>query len=288
MQKRSVINSPGITEFKRKKYIALKKRIIIFIVLFVVFFIALCFVSNIKKINIDGINITGNVVIDAKSIEEVIEKDLNGKYLGIFPKTNALIYPRKEILKDLSQKYKRLKNISIDIVNFKTLNINVREYEGKYLWCGGVTPELNSNSNQKCYFMDNSGYIFDEAPFFSGEIYFKLYGFLNNENPRGSYYFHDLFPKIMKFKNSLEQMGLKPSFVWVNNQDETIVGLSKLGVTPINPQILLKNNSDYEKMAENLQSAIETEPLKIKLVKDYAKLLYIDLRYGNKVYYKFQ
>jgi len=52
----------------------------------------------------------------------------------------------------------------VDIEKVKNLEINVQEREGKYIWCGENIEAVNSNP---CYFMDQSGYIFDESPYFS-------------------------------------------------------------------------------------------------------------------------
>ena len=46
-------------------------------------------------------------------------------------------------------------------------------------------------------------------------------------------------------------------------------------------------DSDFEKLAENLQAALMTEPLQSDFKNKFSSLLYIDLRFGNKVYYKF-
>jgi hypothetical protein len=54
------------------------------------------------------------------------------------------------------------------------------------------------------------------------------------------------------------------------------------------PKIIFKIDSDYQKIAENLQAALSTEPLHSDLQKKLALLLYLDLRFGNKVYYKFK
>jgi len=289
MQKRSVINSPGVTELRRKKNKALKTKVILCSVVFLVFVIGVCWASRTKEMKINRINISGNVIIDTKSIDNIVKENLNGHYLWIFPRANFLIFPKNKILNELSSKYKRLSNISMNVINFNTLNITVSEYDGKYLWCGVATPELTSSSSPKCYFIDSNGYIFDEAPFFSGEVYFKFYGQVNNaDNPAGTYFYPDIFVKLVQLKNSLEGMDLKPTYILINDQKEIRVGLSTLGIASTNPVIIFKLDSDYEKLAENLNAAITTEPLQTELQKNYAKLMYIDLRYGNKVYYKFQ
>ena len=52
-------------------------------------------------------------------------------------------------------------------------------------------------------------------------------------------------------------------------------------------QIKLPLTSDMNKIWSNILSAIDTEPLKSKLVKEGDALEYLDARFGNKVFYKF-
>jgi hypothetical protein len=51
--------------------------------------------------------------------------------------------------------------------------------------------------------------------------------------------------------------------------------------------VKFSSTSDSNKVWSNLVSAIDTEPLKGKLEKHKADLLYLDVRFGNKVFYKF-
>jgi hypothetical protein len=51
--------------------------------------------------------------------------------------------------------------------------------------------------------------------------------------------------------------------------------------------IKFSSASDSDKVWSNLVSAIDTEPLKGKLEKNKTDLLYLDIRFGNKVFYKF-
>ena len=55
----------------------------------------------------------------------------------------------------------------------------------------------------------------------------------------------------------------------------------------IGPKIIFKKDADLQNIAENLQAALNIEPLKSKFKNKYSLLLYIDLRFGNKVYDKF-
>jgi hypothetical protein len=93
--------------------------------------------------------------------------------------------------------------------------------------------------------------------------------------------------KIVEFKNAIEKIGLKPTAFWWD-ESKKIGNFSLLGEPGSSPYIVFNMDSDYQKLAENLQAAISVEPLKGELKTKISSLLYLDLRFGNKVYYKFQ
>jgi len=250
--------------------------------------VGLSFATRINKLNIDKVIVEGNKVVENKDLEQQIKNDLAGRYLWLFPKTNFLIYPKIKIRNDLTSKFKRVKRVSFNVENFKTLRVSIEEYEGKYLWCGKVIPVLNNNIGQECYFMDKAGYIFDAAPYFSGQVYFKFYGGMNSEkeNPSGNYFAPEYFGRIITLKDNMEKMNLKPTAFWFESQDE--VDISLAGEPSMSPRIIFKVDSDYQKLGENLQAAISTEPLQTELKNKFYLLQYIDLRFGNKVYYRFK
>ena len=291
MAKHHTINSPRLNQIRRKRHRAFRKRVILYFGLILILIIGISFISRIQKININKIEISGNKVIDSAAIEQVVQEKISGKYFWLYPKTNFLFYPKYSIKKDLQNNFKRLKSLSISVKNFQTLEVNVSEYEGEYLWCGTSTSFVSSidMKEKKCYFLDSRGYAFDESPYFSGGIYFKFYGNnfnndLQDNNPIGSYFLPDNFEKIITFKGYLENMNFKPSAFW---QDENADGNFLISKDLSGPKIIFKTDSDYEKIAENLESAISTEPLISNLKNKFSSLLYIDLRFGNKVYYKF-
>ncbi len=290
MKNKSVLNSPRTIEIKNRKRKILQKKIIIFSVIFLVSFIGLSFLSKWSELNITKFEYTGNKIVDSSDIEKIVLENISGRYVWLFPKTNFALYPKGNIRKDLVEKFKRFKEININLKDLNTLEINVVEREGEYMWCGDLLPEdLSQIEGRKCYFMDNTGYIFDEAPYFSGEIYFRFYGILseNSENPVNSVFMPENFPRIAKLKDMLEAIDLKPIAFLLKEDGDIEFYLSPKG-TLTKPKIILKLNSDFDKIIENLHASIQTEPLYSDLKNKYDSLLYIDMRFGNKVYYKFE
>jgi hypothetical protein len=289
MQKRNILNSPRLQELKKKRRKVLLIKFCIFSFVFLLIFIGSAFLSRINKLKISEIEIAGNKVVDTEIIKGVAEEELAGNYLWFFSKKNIFLYSKDGIVEALSNKFERLKDINITTKDNKILEISVTERIPKYTWCGENLPEINTE-DKTCYFLDDGGFIFDKAPYFSGEVYFKFFGKVNTEDgiPSGSYFSEIDFEQFIVFKKSLEDMGLRPVALYVMENRDVKVYLSDESSLPMGPEIIFKIDSDFQKIAENLQAALTTEPLQTDFKNKYSSLLYIDLRFGNKVYYKFR
>ncbi len=287
MRKKLVSSSPYLQESKRKQKAILRKKILISISIFLAIFFALALLAHWSRLNIRAVEVSGNTVVDPTAIKQVAERNISGDYLWFFPKANFLIYPKAQIKTDLENEFKILKDLKVSLTGVNTLSISFSEREGKYTWCGNSLPD--GETPQKCYFMDESGYIFGEAPYISGDVYLKFYGEVNkfSDIPLGSYYFPELFQKLTAFRKSTNGMGIKTSSYFVKDDGIELYLASNIPF-PNKPKIVLKLDADVDKVAENLQTALSTEPLQTDFKKKFNSLESIDLRYGNKVYYKFK
>ncbi len=288
--KRNILNSPRLLELKKQKQNVLKNKILFSVLGFSIFFVFLAFLSRISKLNISSIVVVGNTVTEAELIKQNVEKYMQGNYMWFFPKTNIFLYSQGKIKNNIIFEFKRLKDIELSVNNQRVLEIKVTEREPKYTWCGAsIVSGENSSTQNDCYFLDQEGYIFDKAPYFSGEVYFKFYGEveLKDNIPSGSYFFRKDFSKLISFKKTLENISLKPVMLQVNSDGNVVVYLSSQDESQ-GPEIKFKLNADINRIVENLETALATEPLKTDFKQKYKSLLYFDLRFGNKVYFKFE
>ena len=283
--KRNVLNSPRLVKLKKHRRRIVFSKIFLFLISLSVIFLSLAYISRSEELNISEIRVVGNKIIDASAVKIAVEKEITGYYLWVFPKTNIFFYPQNKIKNDLTLQFKRLKSITLSVKNYKTLEISLIERTALYTWCGNNIPDsqVNGEKELKCYFLDDSGYIFDEAPYFSGEVYFKFYG----PADIGTYFSKENFNQLIYFKDALTTMDLKPVSLSILENERVKIFLSS-NKTSKQPYIIFKINSDFRKVAENLEIALDTEPLLSNLKNKYSSLEYIDLRYGNKVYYKFR
>ena len=290
--KRNVLNSPRLTELKKRRRKAVLNKILLTLLGLVVFFFLFSFFSSLENLNIAEIRVVNDGVVGTKEIKETVEGEMAGKYFYFFPKTNILIYPQNSIKDKLQNKFKRIKGVDLSIENNKILIVTISERMAKYTWCGTEIPGVGipqgsptpESPTEKCFFLDEDGYIFDEAPYFSGEVYFKFFGEPVSVH---NYFPEQNFNQLVSFIDMLVEMKLKPVSLYITLNNDVEIFLSKGNTAKTEPKIIFKLDADLENIGSNLKTALNTEPLKSDMNKKYSMLEYIDLRFGNKVYNKF-
>src|SRR3989338_2445645 len=276
MQKRNILHSPRLLELKKHRRRVFLSKVLLFLLALSAIFALLAYISRLPGLNISSLEIIGNKVIETGAIKDVVELNLKGKYFWLFPKTNVLFYPKNKIKQDLSLKFKRLKDIEFSIKDKQMLAVKLAEREALYTWCGDNLPDIEKKTEEYlCYFTDENGYVFDEAPYFSGDVYFRFFGSLTE-----SYFIPGIFTKIVSFKDFLSNVGVKPVSLYVKSDGDIEIYLSSRYLPPEAPKIIFKKDFNPEKLSENLEAALNTEPLLSDFKNKYSSLLYIDLRYG--------
>ncbi len=298
MKKRNILDSPRLLGLKKEKNQIMLKKAYIFLFLFILLVPALSLLSRWEKLNIINVEINGNKVIDKSILENLIKEKISGNYLFVFPKRNFIFYPKQDIQDELRAKFKRLSHIELDLKDFQTLSVNVTERTALYTWCGDtpfttqITEENQDETIEKtaspCYFMDDTGYIFDKAPYFSGEVYLKFYGVVEKEDDTsiGFSFKEKDFNNLIFYKKEFEKMGLKLASFFVDENADIRSYLSSTS-SSIGPELIFKSSDTPSQIVANLDATLSTEPLLSNFKSKYNSLLYIDMRFGNKVYYKF-
>jgi hypothetical protein len=293
MKKRDVLNSPRLREINRKRTRVLRNKFFIGFLTFAFLFSIFAIASRAESININikSIEVSGNKTISAGVIEEGAREVLSGHYLWVFPKTNFFLYPKSKMIEDLQNKHTLLKNIEVTLKEGGILGISFEERIPTYTWCGEDLPSSAEDfQDRSCFFMDESGYVFDEAPYFSGNVYFRFFGSIESEDgtPLGHHYFPEIWQNLNSFRITLTEMDLKPSSIYVTDEGDVEVYLASKALPPNSQKIIYKKDADLELLAENLNFALDTEPLKTDFKQKYSELEYLDLRFGNKVFFKFK
>lgn len=287
---RDIPTSPRIIEIRHNRHMYMLRLSILLFVLFISIIGALSFFSGDKHLTIDKVLITGTHIINQSDIESEIFQDMSGKYLYLFSRNNSFIYPHQKIYKNLILNFPRIQSLSLKRDNLKTLHIDIVERTGSSLYCGSSIPENKEDIGENCYFINNDGLIFDKAPYFSGNVYFKYYLTLKDYdiNPLGKQVVDiNQFYKLTGFIDEITSLGFKPISMVVE-QDGTNSLYLNHGVNDTSPKIIFKSDNDLNLIYENLSISMRKKEFADEINSKYNTLLYIDLRFTDKVLYKFQ
>ncbi len=288
---RDTLTSPRVEDMKRKRhYYHIRLSILLFI-LFISFIGALGYFSSHPRIIIKNIVISGTRIINPVDVESLVKNDLLGRYVFLFAKVNSLIYPHEKIYKDILNQFPRIETLSIYHDNLITLHVAITERSGSYLYCGQGVPEAFFDIGENCYFINDDGYIFDKSPYFSGNVYFKYYMELSSGvsvNPLGLQMLpKDRFHEISRFIDRITMLGFKPIYLVIDKDGTNTIYLNH-DINPNIPKIIFKNNNDLDLILSNLSVSMAKKEFANEINGNYDNLLYIDLRFNNKVVYKFQ
>ena len=275
--------------FEKSRFLAWRS--IIFIMLFLVLIGILAWQSGNKKALIDKIEVLGNEVVNQKDILRIVQSELAGKYAWLFHKDNIFIYPQNNIKEKLLVLDKRIRDVNVYRDSLTAIAVEISERKPAYMWCELVKerPDLESaegaggspasGSNQKkCFFLDKTGYIFAEAPQFSGSVFFTFYGYRKYADaPLGNFLFEERdFERLIAFKEKIKKLGFEPAGLVEKEEGDFDLILED------ESKIMFNQKQNLADVLENFDSSIDT----IKAGKK--DLEYIDLRFGNKVFYKFK
>lgn len=241
-------------------------------------------------LRIARIEVTGNSVLGTDEITSFVDKELSGKYFFLFPKDSILLYPKEHIQKDLLDSFKRILSIEVDAQGLTTLSIIVNERKPHSLWCGKTLSDKDIEGDTPCYFMDEEGFLFAQAPHFGDNVYVEFYGPIYEAAiststlsaiPIGSIFLPiPEFKTITLFRELFGRIGLNITAVIAMDAGDLTFTMREGG------KVLLNKKQDPMRLVSDIESAFRTElgdpgdPLIRK------RVLYIDARFTNKIFFK--
>lgn len=255
---------------KRRRLFFVRFYIILFFFLIILFSLAI--LSSHEKVTIKTFLITGNNSILNSEILNIANSNLKGRYFGLFARSNTFIFPRFKIAEDIAEQNKIVENVNLSWKDFQTVGIAITERKPHSAWCGNDV----SDKEATCYFIDKDGYVFSQSPVFSGNIFIKNYGNIAEADPLGNYFLPtELYNKIFSLIEILDKRGMAIRAVYFDKID------FRFYLTSGQTIIFNDKNGGFDTAFQNLFAAVESKDL--DLVKDGAKISYIDLRFESKI-----
>lgn len=240
---------------------------------------ALIYILRFPYWQIKHIEITGSETLSEDDLRLTAEDELRGSRFYFVPRKAIFAVEGKELSAAITSKFPKIAELEVKKIFPDSLSLTVREREFFGIYCNDLNAATSTFTGEPdCVYLDQSGFAYEKAPAVTGFLIVKV------STDRGVLQIpsHLVEPELM------ERMR-KISDAFAENSGVTIVGynlLSKVpseirAVTREGFEIWLKSDDDFARAAQILKKVLEAE------VKDRKpQLQYVDLRLGNKVFYK--
>ncbi len=272
-RRKIIIASPDRKRRKRKKNV-LKALLFFLGVCAVVALVIMFFRSPYLRIN--TITVAGAKEISKEDLTYFIQSESAGNYYYVFPKNHILLYPKKKIIADLHAKYPQIIHSGINFKNTNTVTLSIKERAPIALYCV-----------DKCYFIDELGFVYKESPDFSSDVY-RVYrdyreiyasSTIATSTPIGRTPLSlELFKNINTFVDNLSTIKLTPLQVSIMGNQEIQI-LTKQGNLKVSLRNPLSNQFEILKTAVDQPSFSDGKG-------GVTHFQYIDVRFGSKIFYK--
>lgn len=230
------------------------------------------YLANASFLEITDIAVEGAKSVEQSDIKARVTAALEGRYMGLFAKDNIFLYPQTQIRHGLEEKYPTLRTVDVHAKDFHTIEVKVVEREPVALWCpqGQVLPGV------RCKFIDEEAVAYASA--FGDEPYITYYGPLSSSTPP-LYLDKARFQSLSAFVAALSQK--------VPQDHVRAVAVEGNGDTRVYFQndfvLIFSLRDDGGDVFERLSLALGAEPFVSHQLSDFE---YLDLRFGDKLYYK--
>ncbi len=229
---------------------------------------------------VNRILITGKSAIPKESLFHIAEQNLTG-HTFLFSKQNITFLPKKQIASDLQAAFPRLGSVEIDRDGLHRIIIVVADRTANGMWC----PLVGMQTEMNCYFIDETGFAFDEAPRITGEAFMVYRREMPNEplarRITGTPEFQALDALVAELR------GLRISVSNVVWRDDAIVFSGRYTTQKVSGDVmlLLPLYPPYDSALQNLLSLLESSDVEyVERVMTTSE--YIDLRFEDRIFYK--
>jgi hypothetical protein len=236
-----------------------------------------------------NVHVQTNGILTEEQLSNVVQTELAGDYFGFWPKDSIVSMPQEHIATVLQNSFPRIEIASVKRTGLYTISTIVEEREPVALWCGDVVPptaheRLDSSKPQPddawgtCYLLDKKGYIYAQAPLFSGNIFPRYYGSLEHGEPLAQQYIPaPEFQIWLEFYTTFEAISgdVPQALLFVDERDVELYLTNGY-------RILIPRQEDLGVISRRLQALFESDS-----IKDEVPVEYIDLRFGNKAFVKY-
>lgn len=199
---------------------------------------------------------------DTEKIEQAIHTELAKKVLFVFPANKVLTTPSSHIKNSIKKLLPNTDVVKVYPSGLHTLSVEVVPYTPVFRLLDGKA-------------IDARGIVYTEQHDIS-PLPLLVYS-TTTSNPDALF-----LENISVFITKVNTMMFPVTRITIDDMGDVYFGQDSSSST-----LMVRQDVDFKKAWSTLVSALDTSPLKTMMEKNKKNLEYIDLRFGNKVFYKF-
>ncbi len=255
-------NALQLVKKRRRKRLYIKFALVFFVLL-MMFSAGLFGLFNFEEFKISSIEVRGVPEHQKNLLLAEVAGIMSAKKFWVIPQDRIFSFPTQNTQTQLIEKFLNLKEILV-IKESTDIFIQAKERKPVAILC--------KDEFKDCLFVDKTGFIYSEAPLFSAGIFIKLFDERSIRPSLGQFLLpEEKFQNLLVFKKVLDDFFIVES---VYLDKENVYRFYFEGGS----YIIVDNDDNWETTVNNFNV----------FYKDFdgQEFEYIDLRFGNKVYYK--
>lgn len=223
--------------------------------------------THLPFLQVREVQVSGTQTLASTTVALYIEQQIAGYYLFVVPKRNIFIYPKRAIADGLLKRFPELRAADVHAGNFHTIEADVVEREPKALWC----------ASQDCYLMDQGGVVYARAEGDDGFVAYR--GHTEGSGLPRQYLTADRFESLFALVDAVSQKLPESPVVSV-----AVDAAQDAEATLLNGFVLKFALGDAGgDVFERFTLALTSGPFAEHSLGEFE---YLDLRFGDKLYYK--
>jgi cell division septal protein FtsQ len=263
---------PSLRDRRRKKRLLIIGSVIVAIAL-VGYGIRV--VSYLPRFTVQDIHVTGAQKVPPEIVEQYLNSILNDGRFHFLSRRDILLYPKHALEMALAKNFPRIESAQISRASLlsNALSVSLTERRPFARWCQNPT-----DAPEQCYLLDEHGFIFADSSDASESpsTPYRFSGGIASAAPIGSVFAPGHLSGIVAMMKLLAAANMNATAASIQNDQDFFVTLDQ------GFYIKASYGEDATQLVRNLQLILNSDALRDKA----SQLDYIDLRFGNRVYYK--
>lgn len=229
------------------------------------------YITHISRLQITNIFVKGTYDVPEALVRTYVETVLYDGLLHPLSRTNIFLYPKKTVKSTLETSIPRVASVSVrrDTMFAQAVRVIVTERVAHARWC--------ATESSACYLLDANGFVYAEAPLLDDGTWYEYRGGLDEtRSPIGQTFLPSRLREIETLLKLLADNGYEPFGASVESERDYTISLESGAL------LKLTFGEDVSVTMRHLESVFATGELKGRI----AEMEYVNLRFGNRVYYK--